>query len=83
MFFSHHFGFDDSGFGTVFEGVFDGGNLCNLSTQAVLELVKNVAPNDADKIIIELDTQEAKKYQFPIGNGSTLPGKFINFLLLL
>ena len=59
-------GFDNRGYGSVFDGEFGGGDFSNLSTQAVLSLIKNVSVDDQVEpgfVLIEAD--EIQEHQIP------------------
>ena len=51
-------------FGSVFDGVTGGGSLLNMSTQAVMELIKNVSiPGDENAAaVVEIDAQELDQF---------------------
>ena len=59
--FSDLLGFDDEGFGSVFDGVNKGGQFANISTQAVLDLFKN-----ADQLgFVDIAVQDVEAYNIP------------------
>ena len=83
--FSDHSGkFRESGFGSVFDGAEAGGNLLNLSTQAVLALMRNVDVGSLDPTssFVELGEDNIEQYHVPQGPNigqerSTDIGKFV------
>jgi hypothetical protein len=69
------FGFDDTGFGSVFEG-FDGGNLTNVSTQVVLDLLKNASCGEQEGLV-GISTQDIQEFHIPRSVQDPNNGKLI------
>ncbi len=72
----------DLGFGSVFDGSSDGGQMRNLSTQAVMDYIKN-ANVGSEFDVIEIGSEEAAEFFIP----QNVDGKFCFcvklFLMLL
>jgi hypothetical protein len=61
------FDFDKEGFGSVFDGVFSGGSFENLSTQAVMDLIRNVndeAEGNGSGVVV-IDAQDVEDFHIP------------------
>jgi len=52
------------GFGSVFDGQINVGELCNLSTQAVLELVQKISEN-GEAGFVQVDRQDLEDFNIP------------------
>jgi hypothetical protein len=65
LFFSRPFMFEEEGFGSVFDGYFRGGQLEEVSTQAVLDLFKNVNEGGSNSTVIEIGVDEVDKFHLP------------------
>jgi hypothetical protein len=62
-FFRDDLGFDNDGFGSVFDGDYDGGHLENVSTQVVLDLMKNVdCGNPTESEFVQIEAQDVHDY---------------------
>jgi hypothetical protein len=51
------------GFGSVFDGVYRGGTFENVSTQAVLEMFKNV--DNSEPNFVQIDAQDVDVFDIP------------------
>ena len=59
-------GFENNGFGSVFDGEFDGGSFANLSTQAVMSLIKNVSGEaQVEPGIVLIGADEIQEHHIP------------------
>ena len=59
--------FEEEGFGTIFDGVFVNGHFEDVSTQAVMELIRKVS-RESDKNgsgFVEIGVQEVQDYHIP------------------
>ena len=67
LFRFHADNFSDFGFGSVFVGAGEGENLFNVSTQAVLSLMRNVDVGSLDSTtaFVGLSDQDFQEYQIP------------------
>ena len=68
--FSDFLGFDNEGFGSVFDGAYKGGEFVNISTQAVLDLFKNADHEGfgevaAQDVFVEVAPQDVEDYNIP------------------
>ena len=57
--------FTDLGFGSVYEGLEDYGPYANISTQAVMSLIKNIGKGVEDPSQVVLGTFEVDEYCIP------------------
>jgi hypothetical protein len=69
------------GFGSVFDGVFKGGQFENISTQAVMDLFKNVdCSGDKSSEFVQIGSEDLIQYNIPrVEENANLQivGKFI------
>ncbi len=63
---------DDDGFGTVFDGVYRGGQFEDLSTQAVLSLIKHIHVESEENSsgLIEIGADEVQAFHIPRDEGN-------------
>ena len=74
----HHF-FNDSGFGSVFDG--QGiGQFANVSTQAVLDLIKHTSADQSN--LVEIAVQDIESFNIGRSDGAELHGEIV-FLVIL
>jgi hypothetical protein len=62
------------GFGTVFDGGLNTGNLGEISTQAVLDLFKNATSGEEQ--VVEIEFEEVEEFNIP-RNSSDSSGNFV------
>jgi hypothetical protein len=62
-FFSDMSWFETEGFGTVFDGVSPGGSFENLSTQAVMDLIRNVNVEQNSDDFVGIDVEEVERFE--------------------
>ena len=64
---SFRYDFDASGFGSIFDGMDDGGVFGNISTQAVYDLIKhsNVEVGSGDPETVEIGHDEIQEHHVP------------------
>ncbi len=80
LFSSEAQNFVDLGFGTVFDGGHDFGQFSDLSTQAVMDLIRNVSEGDqGDQGIVQIAAKEVDQFcvnaNDGIGQGSIQTGE--------
>ena len=76
---------DDLGFGSVFDGMYEGGKFINISTQAVFDLMKHIKIPEERSSIVEIGSGEIEEYDIPrtetiIPDLSHTHGKWFIFL---